>query len=62
MHEKIELLNERIERESCADTKNYDCVDFDNNPTKGVLSKKCELPVHFWFYFLRIKISVYHLV
>lgn len=40
MHEKIEMLNERVERESCTDTKNYDCVDFDNNPTKSVLAKK----------------------
>lgn len=40
LHEKIEMLNERVERESCTDKQNFDCVDFDNNPTKNVLAKK----------------------
>lgn len=42
VHEKIELLNERVERESCTDKQNFDCVDFDNNPSKIALAKKCE--------------------
>ncbi|KAF5303606.1 hypothetical protein FQA39_LY09853 [Lamprigera yunnana] len=38
LHEKVELLNEKIERE-VYDKQSYDCVDFDNNIAK-VLSKK----------------------
>lgn len=40
MQEKIELLNEKVERENL-DKQNYDCVDFDTNVTKA-LSKKCK--------------------
>lgn len=38
LHEKVELLNEKVEREGY-DKQNFDCVDFDNNIAK-VLSKK----------------------
>lgn len=39
MHEKIELLNDKIERDTF-DKQGYDSVDFDNNFAK-VFSKKC---------------------
>lgn len=38
LHEKIELLNEKIERDNF-DKQPYDCIDFDNNFAK-VFSKK----------------------
>lgn len=38
LHEKVELLNEKIEREAY-DKHSYECVDFDNNFAK-VLGKK----------------------
>lgn len=39
MHEKIELLNDKIERETF-DKPGYDFVDFDNNLSNKVLNKK----------------------
>lgn len=38
LHEKVDLLNEKIEREPF-DKPNFDCVDFDNNFSK-IISKK----------------------
>lgn len=39
VHEKIELLNDKIERDTF-DKPGYDYVDFDNNLSNKVLTKK----------------------
>jgi hypothetical protein len=43
VQEKIDTLNEKLERESfIGDKQNYDFTDFDNTSSKGLSKQKCE--------------------
>lgn len=43
MQEKIENLNEKLERESfIGDKQSYDLTDFDNSSSKSLSKQKCE--------------------